>query len=297
MSPTAALRPAATDPAVDLRLACLHLRMGQLGLARAALEALAGSGDLDEDGLLALAEARWRTGDLTGAGDAAEAYLASGGEATVALVIAAEAIAAAGRPGEARRFSTRVLEREDIPLDRLFAGMPRSALWPADPAQAGQAAAARLFGGETGARQRRPPLVERGTGQAATAAGSSDDGKVRDDRGETEQLPQPSDELESGRLALAQGHRAEAALRFALALRESPELAPAVLTATEPRDARSPEIEIVRGDAFRMVGHELDARRAYVQAAGAIADRRSQSRAGPGAGGRGDPTIDPEERT
>jgi hypothetical protein len=59
------------DP--DLALARIHLRLGSLGLARAELEALAGRDALDIDGLLDLAEARWRTGDLPGAGDAAQA--------------------------------------------------------------------------------------------------------------------------------------------------------------------------------------------------------------------------------
>src|SRR6476661_3109975 len=55
----------------DLVLARLHLRLGSLALARAELETLAGQDALDEDGLVDLAEARWRTGDIAGAGEAA----------------------------------------------------------------------------------------------------------------------------------------------------------------------------------------------------------------------------------
>jgi hypothetical protein len=79
----------------------LHLRMGSLELARAELEALAGAGQLDTESLIDLAEVRWRTGDLPGAGVAANAYLAAERDETLALVIAAEASAAAGHPGEA----------------------------------------------------------------------------------------------------------------------------------------------------------------------------------------------------
>ena len=119
---------------VALRLAGLHLRMGSLALARAELESLAGRGMLDEDALLDLAEVRWRTGDLAGAGEAANALLARERTDALALVIAAEAVAAAGRPGEARRLAARALEQADGPLDPLFAGIPRSLVWPGEDA-------------------------------------------------------------------------------------------------------------------------------------------------------------------
>ena len=57
-----------TTRAADLVLARLHLRLGALALARAELETLAGRDALDDDGLTDLAEVRWRTGDLVGAG-------------------------------------------------------------------------------------------------------------------------------------------------------------------------------------------------------------------------------------
>ena len=44
----------------DLVLARLHLRLGSLALARAELETLAGQDALDGEGLVDLAEARWR---------------------------------------------------------------------------------------------------------------------------------------------------------------------------------------------------------------------------------------------
>jgi tetratricopeptide (TPR) repeat protein len=116
----------------DLRLARLHLRLGSLELARAELEAFAGAGRLDPEALLDLAEVRWRTGDVAGAGVAAEAYLGEDGAEPLALVIAAEASAALGRPAEARRLAAQALEH-DIALDRLFAGIPRSGVWPIEP--------------------------------------------------------------------------------------------------------------------------------------------------------------------
>ena len=114
-----------------LRLARLHLRTGAYGLARAELETLAGAGALDDEALLDLAEVRWRTDDLTGAGEAAAAYIAGGHIALIALVVAAEATSALGRPGEARRLAGRALELVDGAIDPIFAGMPRSDVWPA----------------------------------------------------------------------------------------------------------------------------------------------------------------------
>ena len=119
--------------ATALRLARLHLRTGSLGLARAELEALAGGGPLDPEGLVDLAEARWRTGDLSGAGEAATIALANGSDSPTAIVIAVEAVAALGRPGEARRLAARAVEHSDLPVDAIFAGMPRSPIWPDDP--------------------------------------------------------------------------------------------------------------------------------------------------------------------
>src|SRR5262245_18627762 len=124
-------RPAGERP-VGLRLARVHLRMGSLVLARAELEAYAGRGELDDDAVVDLAEARWRTGDLAGAGEVATAALATGHADPIALVIAAEATAALGRPGEARRLAGRALEAVHGSLDPLFAGMPRSTIWPAE---------------------------------------------------------------------------------------------------------------------------------------------------------------------
>lgn len=271
MASNVARRP---DPATDLRLARLHLRMGQLGLARAELEALAGSGDLDDAGLLALAEARWRTGDLAGAGEAAQAYLAPGGDDVTALVIAAEAVAAVGRPGEARRIAGRALEQADVPLDRIFAGMPRSSIWPADPADAAQPT---LFGAEPVAR--RGPVRAGPIRAEAPEAGDEDrprstgPGLWDTETVEPDLLPDPVDLIDAAREAFDGGDARTAAVKLAIALRAAPELAPAILELTEPARRRTPEVELARGDAFRLVGRELDARRCYAAAAASPAAR------------------------
>jgi hypothetical protein len=117
----------------DVRIATIHLRLGQLTLARAELEDLLGRDALDTGGLAALAEARWRTGDGDAASAAAEAHLEAGGTDPIAICIAAEAAAAEGRPGDARILMDRLPIADAGALDALFAGMPRRAFWPAGP--------------------------------------------------------------------------------------------------------------------------------------------------------------------
>jgi hypothetical protein len=125
----------ASDPARidDLRMARVHLRMGALTLARAELEDLYRRDALDMVGLAVLAEARWRTGEGPAAAAAAQAHLDAGGSDDVAVCIAAEAMAAEGRPAEARALMDRLPASDAATLDALFAGMPRRAFWPAGP--------------------------------------------------------------------------------------------------------------------------------------------------------------------
>jgi hypothetical protein len=125
----------ASDPAriSDLRMARVHLRMGQLTLARAELEDLYRRNALDTVGLAVLAEARWRTGESVGAAEAALAHLDAGGSDDVAVCIAAEAMAAEGRPADARALMDRLPASDAVTLDALFGGMPRRAFWPAGP--------------------------------------------------------------------------------------------------------------------------------------------------------------------
>ena len=281
----------------DLALARAHLRLGSLTLARAELETLAGIGGLDTDGMLDLAEARWRTGDLVGAGDAANVVLASDEPRPMALLIAAEAAAVDGRPGEARRLASRTIELADGSIDALFAGMPRAGVWPTDAAEPAPIAGT-LFHRETenglastlsdeGARAKAgldgtPPAVvtapygsEVGSAAATTTLTlwGGDPGSEL----ETASLPEPAEELQAARAALVSGALDEAALRFSLALRAAPALALAVLEATE--GARSAALSLVRGDAYRSLGHEMESRQAYAVAArGGLPDRRQHPR-------------------
>jgi hypothetical protein len=293
------------DPPTDRRLAAIHLRMGQLGLARAELEALAGSGGLDDQSLVVLAEARWRTGDLTGAGEAAQAYLATGGDDLVALVIAAEATSAVGRPTEARRLAGRALERADLPLDRIFAGQRRSLIWPVDTTEAVTPEA--MFprpATETATEFIRPPAVRDVVPEAvpeavpepvpeavheppaveetsvSAAAIEAAPEPVRDGfwdvetiRGE--EIPSPRDELATARTDLAAGDLTAAAVHLGIALRIDPDLASDVLDVVEPVASRTPELELIRGDALRLVGREDDARRAYAEASLGIVRRQA----------------------
>jgi hypothetical protein len=112
------------DAATRIRFARLLLQTGSLVPARAKYEALAASEDLDVPGLLDLAEVRWRTGDLMGAGAAASAYLTAGGEHALGFLIAAEAAAGIGRQVEARRHADAAAAKLGPALDDAYAGVP-----------------------------------------------------------------------------------------------------------------------------------------------------------------------------
>lgn len=263
-----------------LRLARLHLRLGSFGLARAELEALAGSGELDEAALLDLAEIRWRTGDLPGAGEAAAAAISAGDESVLAVVIAAEAAAASARPAEARRLAGQALARTDEPLDLVFAGMPRSTIWPHDVVEreTGETTAEEPSTG----RQARlaGPAVMPGTGHGArvraTVAGSASvaEGSPTSLVGEGFD---PASVLASARSDLAEGRLERAAAGLALVLRVAPDRSDDVLAvldasgddAAAGRDV-SPAIAIVRADALVELGRATDARAAYATAVRAL---------------------------
>ena len=231
---------AASGRPVALRLARLHLRLGQLPLARAQLEAIAGRGALDEPALLDLAEARWRTGDLAGAGEAATALLAHGRDDALALLIAAEAVAAEGRPGEARRLASRALALAEGPLDPIFAGMPRSPIWPEDAATPVEPHL------ERAARTRLVPTSADPETPASAAAAEA---------------------FAGGRAALAGGNVGIAALRLGVALRLDPGFADGVLEAVGAWE-RDPVLALVAGDAMRLLGREAEALVAFDLARG-----------------------------
>ena len=231
---TAASGPVLQGNALALRLARLHLRMGSLALARAELESYAGAGTLDEASLVDLAEVRWRTGDLAGAAEAAQAALARGVEEPLAYVIAAEATAAVGRPAEARRLAGKALDGMDVTLDTLFAGMPRSLIWPGEPEPESQVLALAT----------RTREDDRSPASAAAA-----------------------EAFAGGRGALAAGDIPTAALRLSVAIRLEPKFAQGVLTAIGER-ASVPLLALVYGDALRLLGREGEALEAYDRARG-----------------------------
>jgi hypothetical protein len=281
--------PASSTRPIELALARAHLRLGSLALARAELEILARDGVLDTLGQVDLAEARWRTGDLSSAGEAAAIALGAGEDEPVALTVAAEAAAALGRPNEARRLANLALERVSGPIDAVFAGMPRSAVWPADAAELPPSAGTLFHQEPASARDRRAGDTDPGIA-ASRAAGSEDrsagesgapmtlgfwDGDRRSSVA-APPLPDPAGELEAARAALVTGSLEEATLRLALVLRQAPALAPAILEATD--GIPGPAVNLVRGDAYRLVGLESEAQRAYAAATwSGTRDRRSRA--------------------
>jgi len=268
---------ATTDRTTDLRLARLHLRIGALALARAELETLAGRDALDDDGLADLAEVRWRTGDLTGGAEAAAVILGEEDDdgPVIAHIVAAEAAIARGRPSEARRHADIAIARAGTTLDVLFAGMPRGQVWPADPtAQA--LPAAELFDmpavGPVAARAatsgdlvRDDAAVVAAETMGLWAADDATPGTAPTVPG----LPVTDDELLLAREAMADGRHADAAVHLGLVIRLAPALAPVVLDIVGTD--RDPALAFVRGDAYRLVGRETEARLAYADVARPLA--------------------------
>lgn len=270
----------------DLVVARLHLRLGSLSIARAELEALAGNDALDDEGIVDLAEVRWRTGDLAGAGEAANARLTTYPNDVLALVIAAEAQADLGRPGEARRLAGRALTRSEGPIDLIFAGMQRSSVWPIDP-NAPPEPVGELFedlpqqpGGYIFAPTSRVDEFEEATGAyEVPTAGEAEGQGLWEEHTDTiaPTLPEPAELLARSKAALKAGRPGQAAAGLALALRADPNLAPTVLDLIAGRE--EPVLALVRGDANRIVGHDAEAIRDYVSAVAAIdLQRRSDDR-------------------
>jgi len=265
----------------DLVIAHVHLRLGSLGIARAELETLAGRDLLDDEGVRDLAEARWRTGDGPGAGEAAAAYLESRPDDVLALVIAAETQADLGRPGQARRLAGIALEHAAGSLDPVFAGMPRSAIWPVE-AGAGAVSAGVLFddlhpgplptGGDGTAIQPWTPddlaLDELLDSRLPPAIVGGPSLWGDEDVSMAAAALEPTTLFHSGRLALERGRNEDAATALILALRGAPGLAPAVLDLLAARG--EPILELVRGDAQRIVGREAEALRDHASAASGL---------------------------
>jgi hypothetical protein len=251
---------------------------------------MAGRNALDDQGIRDLAEVRWRTGDLAGAGDAAAAYLEGEPDDVLTLVIAAEMQAHLGRPGEAKRLAGRALAESSGPIDALFAGMPRSSVWPVDTG--GPVEQAPLLFADLGvpaatwavAAPDEATPADRSEGEEAGAAGPAGLEAVGPGLWEAHEgtiaqaLPDPTELLARARIALDADRPGQAAAGLALALRAEPALAPAVLDLIAGRP--EPVLALVRGDAHRIVGHEAEAMRDFAAAVAAIGlERRSDDRA------------------
>ena len=281
---------AAVDRAADARLARLHLRGGLLPLARAALEQMAGAGTLDVPAMADLAEARWRSGDLEGAADAARAHQASGGAEPLAALILAEDLMRTGQTADARRYADFVMARAGGAADQLFAQEPRSQIWPSpdggwmpEGAEAPGHVGLLVGGSEVASPTPRTwvlaPVSVAASGLPEDVAAES----IPAGRGAATAPGGPSSTaavVMSGRLAgqelervdrsLAAGDVSAAAGRLAVLLRLDPALAPIILSAAERAATARPlasgdlaAIHLVRGDAYRILGRDNEAAAAY----------------------------------
>jgi hypothetical protein len=307
--PRAAVPAPQPDTGADVRIAWLHLRLGMLGAARAELEDLERRGDLDREGRAALAEARWRTGDLEAAGEAARAHLDAGGLDPVATIVAAEDAAAAGEVAVARQLVERLRRLDAGAIDALFAGMPRRASWPAATAAAGAAnagASAAAAGSRSGGQGTPsadaarpapgapsssipgPEAVLAATARLWDANGGSG-GATGAGRGAPDAAGRRGAGAAAGQAwvepARPRGH-ADPDAELDLAREElsaSPErglLRLALVLRLDPtlapdvldalRLRREPLAALLRGDAERLVGRHLEAEAAFADAAEAI---------------------------
>lgn len=251
------------------QLARVHLRVGSLLLARAELEALAAAGSIGAAGLVDLAEARWRCGNLEDAGAAAADHQSAGGVEPLARVILAEAAAAAGRPDEAEQHISALGSHTEPRLSAMFAGMPRRADWTAIAAtesidEPGVAAPARSRRSRTAAA--RPATAAESQRTAGEAASKADTGPEQ-----TSAFPDAESLLLEARADMRSSEPERMGLAFdrlALALRWHPTVASDVVELVARR--QEPAALLVRGDALRSLGRMLEAEAAYAAAAAAL---------------------------
>lgn len=280
----------------DARLARIHLRGGLLALARAELEQMAGAGALDLEALADLAEARWRSGDLSGAGEAARAHMDAGGEEPLAVLIRVEELDAAGHLIDARALAARVLERVGGQVDRLFAGESRSSAWSTVGSAVGPrptplAPGVVAWGGLVGGREvydpdpsswaaSAVPFDEASLGPPGTATAAQVHESPLDPTVTSGPPGSMGDLVEAGLAAgraiesveeaIAAGVLDGVAERLGLLLRRDRALAPLILARADealesgdPADTLVAALHIVRGDAYRALAREAEANDAY----------------------------------
>jgi hypothetical protein len=129
------------------------------------------------------------------------------------------------------------------PLEPVFAGMPRSPIWPEEATPSAELLADHA--GHPGRPRRAAPAGEVETPASAAAA----------------------EAFAGGRAALAGGDVGLAALRLGVALRLDPGFAEGVLEAVGAWE-RDPMLALVAGDALRLLGREAEALVAFDTARG-----------------------------
>ena len=281
---------------MDGRLARVHLRGGLLTLARASLEQMAGVGALDREALADLAEARWRSGDLEGAAEAAVAHPRPAARADGAPDRGRgpprhrEQADARRHRGEVARGSAEAWTG----CSRGSRAAPRGRLelpdWMdgarADPAAgACSPGAARSRDPEPGTWRLVPPpgSDRRSPGRAALAAAMpprrpADPATL--DQAAAALGRAAGEELEVAEQELAMGLIPDAVDRLALVLRFDPALAPVILSMADralmaPGDRQQGlvALHLLRGDAYRGLGREMEAADAYQEAMRALSAR------------------------
>ena len=295
--------PGAATRAARGRLARLHLRTGLLRLARVELEELAGEVGLDTDGILDLAEARWRTGDLRGAAEAAGAWLEAGaGAAGVAARDDAEVDGAGdeadGRAadGRARALAHALIAdgltvrgRHDdaavhvaAALDALPAGTGGSVGSIGSAGSAGSAATPASLGSAldalfAGISPRADAWPSFGLGDASPGpVGAAANGVPATRLFSVSTDPATPDPIAAADERLGAGDDAAAAVLLVLALRAAPSRAGEVLERADAALAARPGavLLLARAEALRALGRHEAAGIAY-----AVADAHARGAA------------------
>jgi len=268
------------------RIAHLHLRTGLQRLARVELEELAGDGGLDADGILDLAEARWRTGDLRGAAEAAGAWLDAGAagetlardepdvgravrdEAGRCALALAHALIADGLTVRGRDDDAAV--HVAAALDALPAG-PAGSAGPAGAAGSPAPALDALFAGIVPRADAWPSFGPGGAGPEPERAAAGRAPVSRVFALSTD--PEARDPIAAAGERLDAGDDAAAAVLLVLALRARPSRAGEVLERADAALAVRPgaALLLARAEALRALGRHEAASIAY-----AVADARAR---------------------
>jgi tetratricopeptide (TPR) repeat protein len=265
-----------------------------LPIARAALEQMAGAGTLDTEALADLAEVRWRSGDLEGAAEAARAHQAFGGREFLADLILAESHLQHARVNEARPHAEAVERRVDGALAIPLAGERQADAWgPLDSgwmdAGAGRAGRFGLLAGGSEVADPSPstwppaPGPPRPPGTDVQAAAEPPAHRPQAPRGPGAPALDgriAGGQLEAAEALFAEGRLKEGAERLTVLLRVDAALAPVILSLADRAlvaGAAAAEgvaaLHVLRGDAYRAMGREIEAETAYQEALRALPAR------------------------